>query len=303
MNDVLEAHRARLAGLDRMWTAPKPLRPREGDRVLRCAGGEGFVRVSEADLDGFSASSTAAREARLVARVDGPKALSGLLDLWARDPGVAVGADSVMTVTWPSRDTAMVRPLLEHGFAALGVMAVRTAGSPLPAPENPGVTIRRLAGGDVEAATALWMEVIRWDEQFGAMAVRGSSEANVRREIEQALLPGGVWCWVAEIGGEPVGFVAVQRPERALWVAPAVAVAPAAYVACGVVTQGRRGRGVGAALLRRVHDFIDAEAIPVTALHYAALNPLSGPFWSRCGYRPLSTVWTRGTVGSRGTIG
>jgi hypothetical protein len=29
----------------------------------------------------------------------------------------------------------------------------------------------------------------------------------------------------------------------------------------------------------------------VTLLHYAALNPLSAPFWHRSGYRPLSTRW------------
>lgn len=35
----------------------------------------------------------------------------------------------------------------------------------------------------------------------------------------------------------------------------------------------------------------------VILLHHLAVNPLSGPLWSRCGYRPLFTNWTRGTVG------
>jgi len=26
-------------------------------------------------------------------------------------------------------------------------------------------------------------------------------------------------------------------------------------------------------------------------LHYAQVNPLSGPFWNRMGYRPLWTSW------------
>jgi len=29
----------------------------------------------------------------------------------------------------------------------------------------------------------------------------------------------------------------------------------------------------------------------VTLLHYAQVNPLSAPFWSQQGYRPLWTVW------------
>jgi hypothetical protein len=29
----------------------------------------------------------------------------------------------------------------------------------------------------------------------------------------------------------------------------------------------------------------------VTLLHYGQVNPLSAPFWSQQGYRPLWTVW------------
>jgi hypothetical protein len=31
--------------------------------------------------------------------------------------------------------------------------------------------------------------------------------------------------------------------------------------------------------------------VAVTLLHYEQLNPLSVPFWSRQGYRPLWTAW------------
>jgi GNAT superfamily N-acetyltransferase len=102
---------------------------------------------------------------------------------------------------------------------------------------------------------------------------------------------------VAERDGQVAGLVVMQPPARAAWVAPAVAVAPASYLTCGFVTAGSRGGGVGGALVRRALEKVDGEGIPVTALHYAALNPLSGPFWHRCGYRPLSMVWARGTVG------
>jgi len=49
--------------------------------------------------------------------------------------------------------------------------------------------------------------------------------------------------------------------------------------------------------VRHVHAELDAEGIGALLLHYTAANPLSAPFWSRCGYRPLLTAWTRGTVG------
>jgi GNAT superfamily N-acetyltransferase len=52
-----------------------------------------------------------------------------------------------------------------------------------------------------------------------------------------------------------------------------------------------RGGGLGAALVKRAHDELDARGISITLLHYAQMNPLSAPFWSRMGYRPLWTGW------------
>ena len=36
---------------------------------------------------------------------------------------------------------------------------------------------------------------------------------------------------------------------------------------------------------------LDARGVDTTLLHYAQLNPLSAPFWSRMGYRPLWIGW------------
>jgi len=58
-----------------------------------------------------------------------------------------------------------------------------------------------------------------------------------------------------------------------------------------VIAAGRRGHGVGTALVRHAHAALDAAGVDVTLLHYSSLNPLSAPFWHRCGYRPLWTFW------------
>jgi hypothetical protein len=65
---------------------------------------------------------------------------------------------------------------------------------------------------------------------------------------------------------------------------------PAAYVLAGFIVPGERGSGVAGALVRRVHDFLDRAGIEVT-MHYAQVNPLSGPFWTRMGYQPLWRSW------------
>jgi hypothetical protein len=36
---------------------------------------------------------------------------------------------------------------------------------------------------------------------------------------------------------------------------------------------------------------LDAGGAAISLLHYAQLNPLSAPFWSQQGYRPLWSTW------------
>jgi GNAT superfamily N-acetyltransferase len=57
------------------------------------------------------------------------------------------------------------------------------------------------------------------------------------------------------------------------------------------VLPDERGSGVGTALVAGLHRVLDAAGVAVTLLHHAQLNPLSAPFWSRMGYRPLWTSW------------
>jgi GNAT superfamily N-acetyltransferase len=68
-------------------------------------------------------------------------------------------------------------------------------------------------------------------------------------------------------------------------------LAPVAYLELMVVLPGLRGQGVGTALVDEFHRTADAAGVAVTLLHYEQVNPLSGPFWSHRGYRPLWTSW------------
>jgi GNAT superfamily N-acetyltransferase len=57
------------------------------------------------------------------------------------------------------------------------------------------------------------------------------------------------------------------------------------------VAPGARAGGVGRALTARFHREAAASGVAVTLLHYEQSNPLSAPFWSQHGYRPLWTPW------------
>lgn len=297
-SELLAAHHARWAAFDPLLADSRALPgPEAADEVLTCPGGMALVRNVQTDPDSWGHTFFATHESKLVPRVDDPRAFAELLDLWAAQDTFRPGPDSIVSVNWPSRDTAMARALVERGFQPQAVFAVRLAGQRLPEGADTGVVIRRAEPSDTKAMTRLWTEQLHWDAQFGYVAIRPATAAGMAQEIAQAVAGRKKRAWIAERDGEAVGQIVVQPPEHAEWAARSIRVGPAAYLNCGAVAAGHRGSGVGSTLVRHVHAELDAEGIAAILLHYVAVNPLSGPFWSRCGYRPLFTNWTRGTVG------
>jgi GNAT superfamily N-acetyltransferase len=154
-----------------------------------------------------------------------------------------------------------------------------------------GLRIRRAGPADIDSVARLGLEIIRFDSRFAAVNERADSLDALRREAAGLVAGWAPWTWLAERGGEPVAMLAAQRPEAAGWITPMTGPAPAAYLMLMFVQPGERGTGVGAALVDQFHREADAAGVAVTLLHHAQLNPLSAPFWSRHGYRPLWTTW------------
>ena len=133
------------------------------------------------------------------------------------------------------------------------------------------------------------MGVIAYDAHFGGSIPRRATAALVRAETRAALTR--PWAWLAERDGRPVGLVHVEPPESSGWIAGMTRPGTTAYLQTMYLRPQERGGGTGAALVRQVHDVLDARGIDVTLLHYAQVNPLAAPFWPRLGYRPLWTIW------------
>jgi len=112
-----------------------------------------------------------------------------------------------------------------------------------------------------------------------------------RQAAEQTLARPEPWTWLAERDGQAVGLLVAEPPDRAGWIAAATGRGPVAHLATMSVLPGERGAGVGTALVAELHGELDAAGAAVTLLHHGQLNPLSVPFWSRMGYRPLWTSW------------
>jgi GNAT superfamily N-acetyltransferase len=200
--------------------------------------------------------------------------------------------DTAAVITWPSRDVSGVRALVKHGLQPLTVSAARPAGRPVPGgTPDPGVVIRNADPGDLDAVTEFEMGVLRWDAQFGGVVPRPRTEALVREQARASLERHPDWIWLAERDRRPVGLLVVLPPEHQGWMASLISPAGPAYLQSMFVRADQRGGGVGAALVEHAHRAVDARGIPVTLLDYAQVNPVSPPFWSRMGYRPLWTRW------------
>jgi GNAT superfamily N-acetyltransferase len=271
----------------------------------------------------FDLSWGRARRFELNTRVAGhdvATALDTLLTLWRDHLAGVPGADAketVAVVTWPSRDIEGAATLLRRGFAPLAVIAVREISRHREAPITGNVRqaadchdaanlsaadtcdgaipneprIRRAMPADIDTVVDLGLDVLRFDAHFGVVTERPGMADALRREADGLLAGPEPWTWLAERDGRPIGMLSAQRPESASRVAPMVRPAPAAYTMLLDVLPGERGSGVGAALVARLHYEAEAAGVAVTLLRYEQLNPLSAPFWSRQGYRPLWTLW------------
>jgi GNAT superfamily N-acetyltransferase len=306
----------------RRWQEIDPLLPVPGPLPQGCgaeftiAGGTGepaaaatceHCEAAPGSLD----TAWAARRFQFVPQITGPDiggTLDRLLGRW-RDhlaglPGTD-GQDTAAVINWPSRDIDGVKALVRRGFAPLAVVAARTTGRPpgRPAglgaaneadgnrPGPAGVRFRRAGPADIDAVVRLGLEVIRYDAHFGNGGERPDTLGALRHEADEMLAGPEPWVWLAERDGRAIGLLAAQRPELAGWIAPLVRQAPVAYLMLMFVAPGERASGVGAKLVARLHADIRAAGVPVTLLHYEQANPLSAPFWSQQGYRPLWLAW------------
>ncbi|MGW3347334.1 GNAT family N-acetyltransferase [Nonomuraea rubra] len=327
MSAVIDGHRERVRAADPL-VAVTDLGG--GADLIETRGAVGVPSVTAprpgAPAVHWSPLTTCALDAR-VAGDDPADALGRLLDRWISGLDVEPGAGLV--VSWPSRDTAPVAALVRRGFAPRSVLAVRvsraaerpaprsglairvsrTAGRPAAdarqavgrsaadarrGAERPGAGVRGAVAADLDAMCALYLELIDYEARFGWVPVPSWTAAAARAELAGKLARGDGWCWVAETDGEVTGMLSIHHPDHAGRVASAVAAAsPVAYVGSLYARPGSRGRGLGAALAGHAHAEVAAAGVETVLVHYAAPNPLSVPFWSRQGYRPLVTTWGR----------
>ena len=250
---------------------------------------------------------------RLTVQTAGPDvagALDQLLAQWHTHLAAVPEAgadDTAAVVTWPSRDVGgPLAAAAARAGAACGdrgaarrtpgcragryTAGVAVDGAAFPAPRR-GVQIRRAGPADIDAVVRLGMETVRFDAHFGTVIERPWSAEALRREAEPLLAGPDAWTWLAEHDGEPAACSTPSRPRLRAGSRRWRDQMPVAYLELMYVQPGERGQGMAPALVEHLHREADAAGVAVTLLHYEQVNPLSGPFWNRQGYRPLWTSW------------
>jgi GNAT superfamily N-acetyltransferase len=303
VRDVNRSVARRWRSLDPLLPAPDDL-PEGCSSPLVAAGPDGrpaalaVCRHQRVPDDSLNQTWGATNRFLLTPRIkpaDTMPALESILAQWA-DHVAGIPAsrdvDSAAIVTWPTRDVTGVRALQRHGLIPMAVIAARPAGRPAARPVDSADLLIREAGPDDAAIVAdLEMGVVRFDANFGGAVLRPATSTLLRADVMLRLSHDPSWTFLAERDGAPTGLVTVQPPREAGWLRPLTSAGRVAYLQTGFVVPGERGQGTGGRLVRYVHQLLDRSGVDLTLLHYAQVNPLSGPFWSRLGYRPLWTIW------------
>ncbi len=307
---VSEQAATRLAAIDPLLPGP-PVPPGCGAdlAVTRPDGSTAALGICEhwaGEPGSLELTWGAVRRFQLTPQVPGPDTAGALDELLARwrdhlaTVPEAAEEDTAAVITWPARDIDGPRPLLRHGLAPRAVIAARTAGrrAAIAVPVESGVRIRQAGPADLDEVVRLGLETIRYDAHFGTVIERPGTPAALRHEAAAVLAAPDPWVWLAERAGTSIGLLYAERPELAGWIAPLVRAQPVAYLELMDVLPGERGRGVAAALTGQLHQAADESGVAVMLLHYEQANPLSGPFWSQQGYRPLWATWEARPAGT-----
>ena len=222
-----------------------------------------------------------------------PDALATALPAFREYAASVADRPTTASITLPSRDIDRCRIARACGFAPAGVLAVASLSAPgasVRSARHRGVSVRDVRPADFDAVADLWCEQTDYEARVGTLRSGVRIRAAIRASVPLTV-PGDGTALVAEVGGVVVGLVLAQSVNASAWAAGRLTIAPAAYLSVGSTTAGHRGNGVARALVAALHERYRAAGIAVGLLHWGTDNPLSVPFWSSCGYRPLLTTF------------
>jgi len=150
------------------------------------------------------------------------------------------------------------------------------------------VRVRRARAQDMPALTRLWRELVGFHEALGGQDFRlaPDAEAGWKKYLRGHLGKADKLCVVAEIAGQPVGFLMASIEKR-----PGVFMEREyGHISDVYVQEPQRGKGVGKALVAEGLAWFGEKRVGRVRLQTDARNTLGFEFWKKLGFH--TTVFT-----------
>jgi len=203
----------------------------------------------------------------------------------AAEEWVARGRDRHYALV-PASDPGLIDAWFRLSFGAQHAAAVQetpdsTADSPA------GVVVRRAEREDIEAATALDLELARHQERspvFSQIAPTAVTEED-RDEVLTDIDDPAVGLFLAEIDGKAVGELLMVPVERSSMHVGLARPERAAFLAYAATVPEARGSGAGLGLTSAGLAWAREQGYPVTVVDWRETNLLASRFWPARGFR------------------
>jgi len=177
------------------------------------------------------------------------------------------------------------------GFGRYLTAGTRVAAAPVRDSQQRALTIERASPEDIELVMELAEDLNQWHWLSPIFWPILPDPQPAAREFNLNMLRSGeVPYFVAYDGGKPAGMQTFLRPG---FTPSLVDRSKDVYLFEGVVSDGARGGGIGAALLSKTMAWATNSGFETCTLHWASGNPSGGPFWLSHGFEPIEHTMER----------
>jgi len=186
----------------------------------------------------------------------------------------------------PATDPELVDAWFRLSFGAQHAAAIQETPESTSAPPA-GVAVRRAVAEDLEAATAIDLELPRHQERSPVFSQAAPTEVTEddREQFLSEVDDPEVALFLAEIDGKAVGELLMVPVERSSMHSGLARPERAAFLTFAATLPEARGSGAGLALTSAGLAWAREQGYPVTVVDWRETNLLASRFWPARGFR------------------
>ena len=210
-------------------------------------------------------------------------------DLYAvtAEEWVARGRDAHYALV-PATEPELVDAWFRLSFGAQHAAGIQETPDSTTASPAPNVVVRRAAAEDVDAATAIDLELPRHQDRapvFSRIHAPAAISDDDREEFLSDVEDPEIGLFVAEIDGKLVGELLMVPVERSSMHSGLARPERAAFLTFAATLPEARGSGAGLALTDAGLAWAREQGYAVTVVDWRETNLLASRFWPRRGFR------------------